>query len=136
MKWRIIRLSNGGVKRITFKYPEPHSGHSRAKHSLHDHNNRRHAAIDIADMWRTKWWSNQQHSFFSALSEVSANAFWSLARSQPQEPELEFWRNMAIAMVKNTLDDNGKTVPVRPGGGLWLTKPSVNTKWRQSLYMH
>ena len=51
-------------------------------------------------------------SFFLALLEVNANVCWSHARSQPQEPQLEFWRNMAIAMINNTLDDNGNTVPV------------------------
>ena len=38
-----------GGKCITFKYPEPHSGHNKGKHWVDDYNNRRHNPIDIAD---------------------------------------------------------------------------------------
>ena len=103
------------VKLIIFKYPEPCSDHNKAKHLVDNHNNRRHDPIDIADMWRTKRWSNWQYSFIFALSEVNVNSCWSHARSQPKEPQLEFWRNMAIAMIKKTLDDNEHTVPVLKG---------------------
>ena len=47
-----------GGKHITFNYPEPPSGHNKAKHGVDDHNDIRHDPIDIAGTCRTKWWPN------------------------------------------------------------------------------
>ena len=43
---------------ITFNYAEPHAGHNKGKHWVDDHNNKRHDPIDIAEMWKKKWWPN------------------------------------------------------------------------------
>ncbi|KAL7486811.1 hypothetical protein ACHAW6_012417 [Cyclotella cf. meneghiniana] len=51
-----FRIVNG--QRITFQYPEPISGHNRAKHWVDNHNNHRHDPIDLAETWQTKWWPN------------------------------------------------------------------------------
>jgi len=40
----------------TFKYAEPFSRYSRAKHWVDDHNNRRHDPIGLEEVWGTRWW--------------------------------------------------------------------------------
>ena len=46
----------------TFKYAEPFSRYSRAKHWVDDHNNRRHDPIGLEEVWGTRWWpSNVKH---------------------------------------------------------------------------
>ena len=35
--------------------------------------------------------------------------------SQPQKSQLDFWMNMAIAIINNTLDDNINTIPLLEG---------------------
>jgi hypothetical protein len=40
----------------TFKYSEPFSCYSRAKHWVDDVNNRRHDPIGLEEVWHTKWW--------------------------------------------------------------------------------
>ena len=74
--------------------------------------NCRHDPIDLAEGWRTKWWPNQQYSFFLALSEVNANACCSRAQDCPPEPQLEFRRKLALKMINNNLDDDGNNMPV------------------------
>ncbi|KAL7486093.1 hypothetical protein ACHAW6_011693 [Cyclotella cf. meneghiniana] len=49
---------------VRWVYIEPTSRHNRAKHWVDDVNNRRHAPIDLAEAWRTKWWPNRQFTFF------------------------------------------------------------------------
>ena len=73
---------------------------------------------------------NQQYSFFLALPVANANAHWSHAQPQPQEPQLDFQGEMAIVMIESTLDDNGNTVPVLEGPRKrsWFTESSVTTK--------
>ena len=46
---------------------------------------------------------------------MNATACQSHARSPQQEPQLEFWKRMAILMINNTLDDNENTDPVLEG---------------------
>ena len=78
------------VEHINFNYAEPHSGHNEEKIWVDDHNNRRHIPIDIVETGKTKWWPNQQFSFFLRLSEVNASVSCAYARGVPKEPQLEF----------------------------------------------
>ncbi len=55
------RKNDGSWK--SFKYMEPFSRYSRAKHGVDDVNNRHHDPIDLEEVWGTKWWAMQQFIF-------------------------------------------------------------------------
>jgi hypothetical protein len=73
----------------TFKYSEPFSRYSRAKHWVDDVNNRRHDPIGLEEVWQTKWWAMRQFTFICSVAEV--NAVHSLARGKPKvtKPQLK-----------------------------------------------
>ncbi|KAL7474077.1 hypothetical protein ACHAW6_000071 [Cyclotella cf. meneghiniana] len=48
-------------------------GGSRATHWVEDVNNRRHAPIDLQDIWTTEWWPHCQFNFVYSIAEVNAN---------------------------------------------------------------
>ena len=50
----------------SFKYTEPFSRYSKAKHWVDDVNNRRHDPIGLEEVWGTKWWA--MRLLFSVLS--------------------------------------------------------------------
>ncbi len=52
-------LTNRKVDRSwkSFKYTEPFSRYSRAKHWVDDVNNRCHDPIGLEEVWGTKWWA-------------------------------------------------------------------------------
>jgi hypothetical protein len=57
------RTTAGGVV-TEFCYPEPVSCHNQSKHWVDDHNQCRHAPVDLTESWKTKWWPHQQFAFF------------------------------------------------------------------------
>ena len=95
---------------IEFYYPEPMSWHNSAKHWVDDHNQRRQAPIDIADIWKTQWWPHRQFSFFISISETNAANSRARGRGEQAEPQLTFRKSLAMCMLENTLDDNGNIV--------------------------
>ena len=57
----------------------------------------------------TKWWPNRQQAFFMGVAEVNATA--AKARSTGfHQPQLEYQRSLAMQMLMNTLDDQGREV--------------------------
>ena len=100
--WNIL---NGCKWANYFNYAEPCSRHNRTKHWVDDHYSRRHDPIDIAEKWRTKWWPNWQFSSFLSLSEVNDSVSCAFARGASQEPQLEFQQKFALALMKNTLNE-------------------------------
>jgi hypothetical protein len=95
---------------VEFCYPEPVSLHNRAKHWVDDHNQRRHAPIDIADIWKTQWWPHRQFAFFLGISEANAANSRGRAKGVAAEPQLKFRKALSLLMLENTLDDDGKIV--------------------------
>ena len=95
---------------VRFNYPEPMSWHNKAKHWVDDHNQRRHSPIDLAEVWKTQWWPHRQFSFFLTITEVNAANSRARARDGIAEPVLTFRKKLAIAMLDNTLDNNGRIV--------------------------
>lgn len=102
------RTTAGGV--VEFCYPEPVSWHNQSKHWVDDHNQRRHAPIDLAESWKTKWWPHRQFAFFLAISETNAANSRGRAREEPANPQLQFRKAMAILMLENRMDDDGNIV--------------------------
>ena len=50
------------------------------------------------------------HFFSLSLSEVNASVSHACARGVPQDPQLEFQWKLALALMKNTLNEEGKFV--------------------------
>ena len=83
--WRGTATGN-----VSFKYPEPFSWHSKAKHWVDDHNQRRHSPIDLAEIWKTQWWPHRQFTFLLGVVEVNAANSRGRARDEPGGSVLEF----------------------------------------------
>ncbi len=77
---------------VEFCYPEPVSLHNKTKQWVDDHNQRRHAPIDIASTWKTQWWPHRQFAFFWAISEANAANSRGRARGTAADPQLKFRR--------------------------------------------
>jgi len=75
-----------------------------------DHNQRRHAPIDLAESWKTKWWPHRQFAFFLAISEANAANSRGRAKDEQANPQLQFRKAMAMLMLENTMDDDGNIV--------------------------
>jgi hypothetical protein len=123
-------LTNGSIARWT--YTEPVSRHNRSKHWVDDHNQRRHAPIDLSFVWRTKWWPNRQFTFFFGVAEVNAANSRARARDQNPEPVLQFRRKLALKMLNNKLDTSD--VPTRGPGS--RTRRSVDGNQGEHRLMH
>ena len=95
------KLSTRETARWT--YIDPVSRHNQSKHWVDDHNQRRHAPIDLSFVWRTKLWPNRQFTFFLGLVEVNAANSRARARRENPKPVLEFCKKLAIKMLNNTL---------------------------------
>ncbi len=88
----------------SFKYTEPFSRYSKAKHWVDDVNNRRHDPIGLEETWGTKWWAMRQSTFLCSVAEVNAVNSRARGKGEVAEPQLEFRRMLARQMMENTLD--------------------------------
>jgi hypothetical protein len=89
----------------TFKYTEPFSRYSRAKHWVDDVNNRRHDPIGLEEVWGTKWWAMRQFTFLCSVAEVNAVQSRARGRNEVTAPQLDFRRKLAQQMMENTIDE-------------------------------
>jgi len=101
------RTASGDVR---FKYPEPMSWHNKAKHWVDNHNQWRHAPIDLAEIWKMQWWPHCQFSFFLSISEVNEATSRGRARGVIADPVLTFRKKLAIKLMENTLNSEGRTM--------------------------
>jgi len=106
--WRLM----DGMWR-TFKYAEPLSRHTGAKHWVDDVNNRRHDPIGLEQVWATKWWPNRQFTFLLSVAEVNAVQARAHAKKEISMPTLEFRKQLAMRMMTNKLNNNRLT-PASP----------------------
>ena len=95
---------------VTFKYAEYISHQNHSKHWVDDVNNRRHDTIGIEQAWHTKWWPKRK--FTLTFSVAEANTVYSRARGSKAipEPQLEFYRKLALGMLENNLDDDSVSI--------------------------
>ena len=87
---------------ITFNYPEVVSNHFKYRHSVDDHNAKRHAPICLEHVWATKYWPHRPFSFLLAITEVNVNlaeAFF--VRHNAPRPQLEFRKLIAKDLINN-----------------------------------
>ena len=133
---------------VRWVYIEPTSRHNRAKHWVDDVNNRRHAPIDLAEAWRTKWWPNRQFTFFLSVAEVNAVNSRARARGVEGDAGLDFRRNLAVQMLENNLDQGfNNRSPIRAkntrarasisageGTHAIMNRPYFTSKWLGSSW--
>ena len=93
---------------VNFSYPEPFSWHSKAKHWVDDHNQRRHSPINLAEIWKTQWWPHRQFTFVLGIAEVNAANLRGRARDEKAEPVLQFRKKLALLLLDNKIDENGR----------------------------
>jgi hypothetical protein len=55
---------DGTMRRKTFKYTEVIFNHFENRHSVDDHNAKRHQPISLEQTWATKNWADRQFAFF------------------------------------------------------------------------
>ncbi len=113
---KVGKISSHKTRRTTAEgsmelcYPQPGSLHNKTKHWVDDHNQRRHSPIDIAESWKTQRQPHCQIAFFLAILETNTANSRGQARGEVAEPQLKIQKALAMLMLENTLDDNGKIV--------------------------
>ena len=69
-EYRLMKTSNYRKK---FHYPEVIHNHFTFRHTVDDHNGKRHSPICLEYVWATKRWAHRPFSFLLAISEVNTN---------------------------------------------------------------
>ena len=97
-------FENAEKKTVTtnFFYPEVVSNHFKYRHSVDDHNAKRHSPICLEYVWATKHWPHRPFSFLLAVTEVNVNlaeAFFS--RKKDPRPQLQFRKLLAKDLIFN-----------------------------------
>lgn len=88
----------------SFKYTEPFSCYSKAKHWVDDVNNRHHDPISLKEVWGTKWCPMRQFTFLCLIAEVNAIQSWARVKNKTSMPQLDFHQKLAQQMMENTID--------------------------------
>ena len=92
-------LDDGSRKK--FSYPEVIGNHFLYRHSVDDHNNKRHSPISIEEIWATKWWPNRVFAFLLAVTEVNVSlGMVEFCGSDPTS-QIEFRKSLAEALIYN-----------------------------------
>ena len=95
---------NSDKKKVSksFCYPEVVSNHFKYRHSVDDHNAKRHAPICLEHVWATKYWPHRPFSFLLAITEVNVNlAEAYFVRHKAPRPQLEFRKLIAKDLIHN-----------------------------------
>jgi hypothetical protein len=59
------------IRIASFQYPEVVYNHYHYRHSVNDHNAKRHAPISLEVVWATTRWSYRVFAFLLGISEVN-----------------------------------------------------------------
>lgn len=121
-----------------FSYPEPMSWHSKAKHWLDDHNQRRHSPIDLAEVWKIFWWPHWQLSFFLTISEVNTANLRSCSKAEVLGLCLHFRRSKPLhCLTIHLMTMEGH--PIFSGkweGVKWAKMKQKHQNWNVVLPIH
>ena len=78
------------------------SNHFKFRHSVDDHNAKRHSPICLEYTWATKYWPHRPFSFLLAISEVNTNlAEAHFVRHAEARPQLQFRKLLAKDLIDN-----------------------------------
>ena len=93
MNWLV-----GGGK---ISYPEVIGNHFLYRHSVDDHNNKRHSPISIEEIWATKWWPNRVFAFLVAVTEVNVSLGMVEFCDHAQTSQIVLRKKLAEAVIYN-----------------------------------
>ena len=96
-EWR----SGGSTQRTTFQYPEVICNHFLYRHSVDDHNGKRHSPISLEVVWGTKWWPNCVFAFLLAVTEVNVNLAMTYFLGQEVTGQIAFRSKLAHTLIHN-----------------------------------
>ena len=97
--------SSGVKKNVKFHYPEVVGNHFLYRHSVDDHNNKRHSPISLEVVWATKYWPNRVFSFLLGVTEVNVNLATTYFCGQNKKGQIEFRKLLAKTLIFNTYYD-------------------------------
>ena len=97
-------------KNKKFQYPEVVGNYFMYRHSIDDHNNKRHSPIRKV-MWATKFWPNRVFAFLLGVTEVNVNLAATYFCGQEPTGQIEFRKLLAKTLIYNTScdEDDDKT---------------------------
>ena len=93
---------DGTKKNGKFNYPEVVGNHFLYRHSVDDHNNKRHSPISLEVVWATKNWPNCVFSFLLLVTEVNVNLAAMYFCGQNQMGQVKFCKLLAQNLIYNT----------------------------------
>ena len=103
-----------GGERKKFFYPEVIGNHFLFRHSVDDHNNKRHSPISIEEIWATKWWPNRVFAFLLAVTEVNASLGMVEFCDNAPTSQIEFRKKLADVLINNEyFNEEDDTTPVK-----------------------
>ena len=98
--------SDGTKKTTKFNYSEVVGNHFLYRHSVDDHNNKRHSPISLEVVWGTKYWPNRVFSFLLAVTEVNVNQAAQYFGGMNQVGQIEFRKLLAKTLIFNSYYDD------------------------------
>ena len=94
-------VESGTKQQKSFQYPEVVGNHFLYRHSVDDHNNKRHSPISIEETWGTKWWPNRVFAFLLAVTEVNVNLGLQYFSNYEKLGQIEFRKQLAGQLIFN-----------------------------------
>ena len=96
------------------KFPEVIGNHFLFRHSVDDHNNKRHSPISIEEIWATKWWPNRVFAFLLAVTEVNVSLGMVEFCDNAPTSQIEFRKKLADVLINNEyFNEEDDTTPVK-----------------------
>ena len=114
---------NGVIRMKSFRYPEVVHNHFQNRHSVDDHNAKRHSPISIEVVWTTKRWSNRVFAFLLSITEVNCFLAESYFTSRKTESMMDFRKDLAHQLIENKYlvqeirSDHHRSVRIQQGIG-------------------
>ena len=129
--------SDGTKKTTKFNYPEAVGNHFLYRHSVDDHNNKRHSPISLEVVWGTKYWPNCVFSFLLAVTEVNVNLAAQYFGGMKQVGQIKFRKLLAKTLIFNSYyDDETDNTPEKKwkqcdSGHCLITLPKGGKFWER-----
>ena len=98
---RQFKDSQGQNRKEVIAYPEVVHNHYLYRHSVDDHNNKRHSPIGLEEVWATKTWEHRVFAFLLAVTEVNVKLAMEYFFQQEKTSQLDFRKQLAKALIYN-----------------------------------
>ena len=98
---RHYKDSQGQDRKEVIAYPEVVHNHYLYRHSVDDHNNRRHSPIGLEEVWGTKNWEHRVFAFLLAVTEVNVKLAMEYFYQHDKCSQLDFRKKLAKALIYN-----------------------------------